>query len=465
MSTSLSHWKQQFKSALTRSLTFQQIFSDDGIEQHCRQAGHRWRESFWSPAITLRTCILQALGAVKSLRAAVSELLCELARENAESLLPSADPSALAQARQRLPESVFESVLAQVTQHVRSLAGHDDLWHGRRVILIDGSNVSMPDTPELQQAFPQPPGQKPGCGFPVAYLVAFFCWHSGAALEFKLGSQHDGEASMFRSMLHHVQPGMVTVADRYYCSYVDIVRLTQRGASVVFRQHQRRSQDFRQGKRLGKDDRLVTWTRPGQWIPSFGISREEFLKLPETMTLRMIRTAKTPKGFRSRQIVIVTSILDPKEVSSDELLALYRDRWIVELNLRSLKITLDMDILRGKSVDVVRKEILVHLLVYNLIRLLMWEAAQALGRNPRRLSFAGTLHRLQRVASSLFLNDRLWNHTHDLLTALLHWIASDVLPDRPDRHEPRRVKRRPKQYSLLSKPRARYHRHADLTCR
>jgi hypothetical protein len=183
------------------------------------------------------------------------------------------------------------------------------------------------------------------------------------------------------------------------------------------------------------------------------------------MTLRMVRTSRTIKGFRSRNIVIITTILDPQDASADELLALYRDRWMVELNLRSIKTTLKMEVLRGKSVDVVRKEILTHLLLYNLIRLLMWEAARAAGRDPHRVSFAGTLHRLHAMAGALMPGRRRGNKHHRLLALLLHWIANDLVPHRPERFEPRRVKRRPKNYSRLTLPRQHYRRHGDHSCR
>jgi len=295
--------------------------------------------------------------------------------------------------------------------------------------------------------------------------VALFEWRSGVVIDHRLGSQHESEATLFRAMLDHFTPGSVAMADRYYCSYVDIARIAQRGGHVVFRNHQRRSHDFRTGFRLGDNDCLVTWHRPRKWLPSFGISLEEFEQLPDQMTLRMVRTTRAPRGFRSRSIVIITTILDPAEASADDLLALYRDRWTVELNLRSLKTTMNMQVLRGRSADVVRKEIVTHLLLYNLIRLLMWEAARGANKDPQRLSFAGTLHRLQAVACRLLLRSPPGSSASTLLMRLLMWIAGDDLPNRPNRFEPRRVKRRPKNYSRLTKPRAHYHRHADHSCR
>jgi hypothetical protein len=466
MSIIISHWKRNFKSSFAGSHLMQRLFGHECIQGHCREIGHRWRKSFWSPRVTLLTCVLQALNSVKSLRAAVAELLSHLAMHDDPATLPSADPSAFAQARRRVPEAVFQALLHEVTQHARCLAGVEDgCWRGFRVVLIDGVCVSMPDTADLQRWFPQPQGQTPGCGFPIARLVTLFDHRSGAVIDHRIGSQHDGEAALFRQMIDHFGPGTIALADRYYCSYADIARIVQRDGDVVFRLHQRRSHDFRRGGRLGHDDCLVEWHRPTHWLPSFGLSQEEFEQLPDHMILRMVRTTKAPRGFRSRPIVIITTILDPAEASTDELLALYRDRWRVELNLRSVKTTLGMEMLHGKSVDVVRKEIITHLLLYNLIRVLMWEAARVRGRDPQRLSFAGTLHRLHAAACPLLMHTAAERDLDDLLMQTLYWIANDVVPNRPDRFEPRRVKRRPKNYSRLTKPRAHYRRHGDPSCR
>lgn len=254
------------------------------------------------------------------------------------------------------------------------------------------------------------------------------------------------------------------MADRAYAAYVDIARLLEKGVFCVFRLHQRRKADFRKGKRLGPNDRLVTWPRPKRWIESFGVSREAFEQLPETLTVRLVRISDAPRGFRTRTVTVVTTLLDPIETPADAIRTLYRDRWTAELNLRSLKISLDMDVPRGQSPDVVCKEIAMHMLAYNLIRLVMWHAAQRHGRDVHRLSFAGTLHRL-RAASLWLLFGRHRAGAQRLLTHLYACVAADTLPHRPDRFEPRRVKRRPKQYSLLVKPRAWYHRYGDERCR
>ena len=458
----LTPWRRKLKSALLFNSILTQALSAEAIEAACRALGHEWRDTFWNPTTTLVTFLFQVLSAEKTLRAAVADLLAQLAALGRRHL-PSPDPTAYCQARQRLPAEVLVGLLGSVVERMKGLPQSTLTWLGRRVWIADATTVSMSDEPELQTAFPQPSAQKRGCGFPVARLEALFCWATGAIVDGVIGSLHTAELPLFRKLWHHFQPGDVVLCDRAYCAYVDMVRLLQRGVFCVFRLHHGRNADFRRGKRLGKNDRLVTWQRP-QWLKSMGISKEEFAALPETLTVRMVRVASAPKGFRSRTIVVATTLLDPIETPADEIRALYRDRWMAELNLRSIKVQLGMDILRGKSVDVVTKEIIMHLVEYNLIRLLMWHAAREHDCDLHRLSFTGTLHRWRDVLP-LMLRARSRAEALQLVTCLLRWIAADPVPDRPNRVEPRRKKRRPKAYSLLNKPRSWYHRHGDASAR
>jgi hypothetical protein len=269
--------------------------------------------------------------------------------------LPSCDPSAYCQARRRLPMEVVAALMRQVADGMRDLISSTQSWLGHRVWVVDGSSVSMPDTPALQKAFPQPPGQAAGCGFPAAQVVALFCWTTGAVLDVVIDTIRTHELPLFRRCWHHFRPGDVVLADRAYGSYVDMARLFERGVFCVCRLHQRRRADFRQGKRLGRDDQRVSWLKPKQWVPSCGIDPDAFDQLPKTLTVRLIRITHTPKGFRSRSVVVATTLLDPIDTPADEIRALYRDRWTAELNLRSLKVALGMDILRGQCPDVVRK--------------------------------------------------------------------------------------------------------------
>lgn len=462
---SLARWKDSVKQNLVLDPTFGQVLSKERIESFCRGAGHVWRASFWNPAVTVWTFLWQVLDGTKTLRAAVATLLVQLTGRGVAEL-PSPDPAAYCQARQRLPMEVILALLHHLTQRLGTLTTAATVWLGHRVWVVDGSSVSMPDTLELQKAFPQPPGQRKGCGFPVAQFVALFCWTTGAVVDVIIDTIIPHEITLFRKLWGHFQPGDVVLGDRAYGSYVDLARLWERGVAVVCRLHQRRSADFRRGKPLGPDDRLVVWPRPQRWIPSVGIPLEEFEQLSATLTVRLVRIAQAPRGFRSRTIVVATTLLDPLEVPAEEIRALYRDRWTAELNLRSLKTHLGMDVLRGHSPDVVCKELAMHLLAYNLIRLLMWQAARRHGRDLHRLSFTGTLHRLRAAWSTLTLPRRTPNRQGDrLMDGLLAWIAEDLLPHRPDRIEPRRRKRRPKEFSLLQRPRAYYRQHGDQHAR
>lgn len=480
----IAHWSARVKDDLLGNPIVADVFSSEAIDRCCRSANHRWRASFWSPSITLLTFLFQVLDAGKTLRAGVGLLLTQLAARG-QTDLPSCDPSAYCQARRRLPMEVAAALMRQVADGMRDLVSSTQGsstqgkstqgssaqsasaqsaltpgWLGHRVWVVDGSTVSMPDTPALQKAFPQPSGQAAGCGFPAAQVVALFCWTTGAILDVVIDTIRPHELTLFRRCWHHFRPGDVVLGDRAYGSYVDMVRLFQRGVFCVCRLHQRRKADFRQGKRLGRDDQRVSWLKPERWIPSCGIDRDAFDRLPETLVVRLVRITHIPKGFRSQSIVVATTLLDPIDTPADEIRALYRDRWTVELNLRSLKTALGMDVLRGQCPDVVRKEIAMHLLAYNLIRLVMWHAARQHGRDLHRLSFTGTLHRLRFALPTLIFQPDSPHHIQ-LLRFLLAWIAADTVPDRPNRIEPRRRKRRPKNYSVLTKPRHWYHTHRD----
>jgi hypothetical protein len=414
-------------------------------------ANYRWRERIWTPAQTLWTFLLQVLHAGWVCREAVAHVLAQ--HEAAGTPLnASPDPSAYSQGRKRLPLSLFPYALRKVGETLQAKVGAGYRWCGRRVWVVDGSSCSMPDTPELQSAFGQPTGQKPGCGFPVAKLMAMFCWASGAVLDVAIGPYRSNELALWRQLWDQLQVGDVVLGDRFFGAYADLAQLQARGCEGVFRLRGSRARtiSFRQGRRLGQNDRLFTWTRPAQCPRT--LTPEEFAPLPATLTVRVLRFATQVKGFRSRRILVVTTLLDPKAFPLEKIAALYRDRWTVELRIREVKTTLKMEILRGKSEDIVRKEIYLHFLAYNLIRALMWQAAQEHGQPLHRLSLAGTLQHLQAVAPYLGLFAGTPQAAR-LYQRLLSWIARDRLPQRPHRVEPRALKRRLKPYDLLTRPR------------
>jgi len=449
----IAHFRRILKEDLFKRIKFFYDFlSAKDILNAAVAENYHWRERIWTPIQTLWAFLVQVLEPDCSCREAVAHILAEQVACG-QQVTTSPDPSAYCQGRQRLPLRLLKSVLQQVGQRLQAKAGSAYLWCGRRVWIVDGSACSMPDTPCLQQAFGQPDGQKQGCGFPVARIVAMFCWATGAILDVAIGAYRSSELNLWHQLWGQLHTGDVVLGDRFFCAYSYLAELLQKGCDGVFRLQGARSRtaDFRRGKRLGKNDRLVTWYRPK--ICPRGLSAERFACLPETLTVRVLRFHRTIPGFRSETIIVATTLLDPKVYPFEQIAWLYRDRWIVELRLRDIKTTLGMDILRGKSADIVRKEIYMHLLVYNLIRVLMWQASEAHARPLHRLSFGGTLRRVNVVLPYLWLFSGT-KKAMVLYQYLLSWIARDELPYRPGRTEPRAVKRRPKEYSLLNKPRS-----------
>jgi Transposase DDE domain len=411
---------------------------------------YSWRDRIWNPVLTFWTFLVQVLHAGSACREAVALVLAEQAGQSERRISP--DASAYCQARRRVPLSVFAAALRTTGQYLQTRVNPQHLWHDRPVRVLDGSSCSMPDTAQLQTEFGQPEGQKPGCGFPVARLVVMFCWATGAVLDVVIGAYHSSELTLAPALWEHLRRGDIVLADRFYCTYVILAELLARRCDAVFRLHGGRSRtvDFRKGKRLGRQDRQVTWDR--STVCPRGLSHEQWMALPEQLTVRILRFTTQVPGFRSRTIVVATTLLDPVAYPLEEIAALYGDRWTVELRLRDIKTTMQMDVLRGKSPDIVRKEILMHLLAYNLIRALMWQAAQKYGRSLHRLSFAGTMEHLNALAPYLWLY-RGTRRSRIVYALLLEWIARDKLPHRPGRTEPRAVKRRPKEYDRLNKPR------------
>lgn len=427
--------------------------------------GYHGRRCFWTPAVTLMTFLRQILHGNCACRQAVAITLAQSAADDAgRGGLPdgcvSGDPSAYAQARARLPLAWFAALHGRVAESLQARVGATRRWCGRRVFVVDGSTLSMPDTPSLQQVFPQPYGQKPGCGFPSLRLTAIFCHASGAVLDLAVDALRTREPSLLRRMLDRFRPGDVIVADRAYHGYADLADWTRRGLDVLLRLNEAACPDLRSVRRTGRDEQIAEWHRPTHRPRR--LTAAQWADLPETMTVRLLRVRVRTPGFRTRRLELLTTLLDANAYPAEDVARLYRDRWMAELNLRSLKTTLGMDVLRGKSPDVVRKEVMMYAVTYNLIRTLMWQAAEAHGRDPQRLSFAGAQQRIAAMLPYLGMC-RTNRRRRALATQLLKWIAADMLPHRPDRIEPRAVKRRPKSYVPLSIPREKYRRNLRQT--
>jgi Transposase DDE domain. len=332
-------------------------------------------------------------------------------------------------------------------------AKEDWLWKGRRVLAYDGSTVSMPDTAENQQAYPQPPQQELGLGFPLARIAAFFSLSCGAVLDLAIcsnvGKGHS-ELGMLRKMWELLRPGDIMLADRYMCAWHEIYLLKQRGIDSVTRLHHCRRTDFRCGRRLGKGDHMVYWPRP--YIRSLSWPAQN--QLPEFLTIRETRVLVQQPGFRSRDMIIVTTLVDAEDFSASDLAELYRARWNAELDLRTLKQTMQMDILRCKTPELVRKEIWTHILAYNLIRTIIAQAAAKHHVEPRTISFKGAVQILEAFRPLIAAQgDCLASRRRLLYDQLIDAVATHRVANRPDRFEPRQRKRRQKKYDRMMKPR------------
>jgi hypothetical protein len=426
------------------------LLSQDRIEKAFGDARELWKGWIYTPATTLWVFLSQCLSADHSCRDAVARLI---AWRLAEGKKPcSADTGAYCTARADLPEEALHGLVRETSKELEDRSPEDWLWHGRKVRVVDGSTVTMPDTPENQAAYPQQENQKPGCGFPIARIVVIFSLAVGVVLEAAIGKyqgKQTGENSLFRTLYGALSAGDVILADRYFSGWCDIALPLERGVDMVVRKHQLRATDFRVGQRLGKDDHLISWQRPPR--PSW-MSPEQYAAFPDELTLREIRIRVTASGFRTKSLVVVTTLLDAKEYPPEEIALLYRRRWQAELNLRSLKIVLQMDQLRCKTPERVRNEFWTHLLGYNLIRGVTATAAQHSGKSPWEISFKGTLQTLSQFLPILLLriSSQAW------CEALLRAVTTHHVGDRPDRFEPRLRKRRPKPYKHLREPRRNY---------
>jgi len=433
-------------------LPFTDVLSESAVAQALKALDVVWLDRIYSPLVTLWVFLSQVLSQDHSCRAAVARLIAHRVSRGQRPC--SAETSAYCQARKRLPEEFYAEVARKAGQSLDSNVKKEWLWKDRRVLAYDGSTVSMPDTPENQQAYPQPPQQRLGVGFPLARIAAFFSLSCGAVLDLDVcsysGKGHS-ELGMLRKLWDILIPGDVLLADRYMCAWHEIFLLKQRGVDTVTRIHHCRRVDFRSGKRLGKDDHIVEWRRPGR-IRS--IDWQTLKSLPERLTIRETRVRIQQPGFRCRSMIIVSTLLDAEEVTASDLAELYRARWNAELDLRSLKQTMQMDILRCKTPELVRKEIWTHILAYNLIRTIIAQAAVKHGVEPRTISFKGAIQTLEAFQPLFAVHgDRDRAHRRNLYQQFLEAVATHRVADRPDRCEPRLRKRRPKKYDSMLEPR------------
>lgn len=413
----------------------------DELERLVRDYAGQYRERVYVPLHTLGLFIGQALSADGACQDAVARNLSERTARGAAQCSLSTGPYCKARGRLSLQLIVeLQRAIARRLERKQPLGWR---WRGRSVKLLDGTTVSMPDTPANQQAFPQNSNQRAGLGFPLARLVAIVSLGNGAVLDWQMGAcegPDTGEQALFRRLLGALDPGDMVLADGLYCDYWTLAQLKQRGVDALMHQNVHRRHDFRCGKRLGKGDHIVQWARPPRppWMDP-----ETYAAMPETLSVREVR-------LNGR--VLVTTLLDVHTASAVELDRLYSSRWSIEVDLRSIKAEMGMDILRCKSPEMIRKEVAVHLLAYTLVRAVMAQAATLAGVLARALSFKGAVQLLNAYHQQL--RHSAGARSSVMIAHVLGALSMMRLPSRPFRVEPRAIKRRPKPHRLLLVPRA-----------
>ena len=414
-------------------------------------AGSHSRDRIYSLSRTFWGWLWQMLNHNASCREVVRQVQALCALQGGPAV--DEDTGGYCQARAHLPQPLLEKALAASARTAARRAPALSLLGGRPLKVVDGSSLRLPDTPAHQKRFPQPANQKRGCGFPVMKLVVLFCLTSGVLLARATGTLWESEARLLHRLLATLQPGDIVVGDRGFGNFVILALLASAGVDFIGRVPTNiRHVDLRRGRRLGRHDRLVCWCkgqRQGNWL-----STAAWAALPVLMEVRILHTQVRQRGFRSRELTLVTTLLDPQLYPAEELLATYARRWRLELCLDDLKTTLGLETLKCLSPAMAEKELLVGLIAHNLLRCVMAEAAQTHDLALNRISFKGALDALRQFNHAL-CQTRCARRKKELWAALLLTLARDLVPERPDRREPRAVKRRPK-YDLLNRPRAQY---------
>ncbi len=417
----------------------------------CEEEGTNSRDRIFSVRLTFECFVWQLLKPATSCREvvrAVQALFKTLGLGPVDE-----GTSAFIQARQRLPAERLQAALAATAQIADRRVGEQGTLNGRPVKVADCSTTQLPDTKKNQKRYPQPSGQEPGCGFPVLKFLVLFSLSSGAILRVVMGHWRNHDVRLLRGLLDAFQKGDILLGDRAYGDYLTMASLPRQGVDVVARLHGGRKVDYRKAtKRLGPHDGLFQWSKGRE--RSKLLTLAQWRKVPETILVRIICFDAVVRG-RKLRIRLVTTLLDPLAYPAPKLVALYARRWHLELALRHLKTSMGMEVLRCQSPEMAEKELLAYLVAYNLIRCLMAEAVALAGVEMERLSFKGSVDAVRQYSSAMH-NQRGQKRRRELWSQLLATIARDQVPLRPDRNEPRAVKRRPKPYQLLTKPRHRF---------
>ncbi|MDQ3645308.1 MAG: IS4 family transposase [Actinomycetota bacterium] len=430
-------------------LPFSDILDSKMVESALAEEGVTFHERIFTPLVTLCAFLSQVLDPDHSCRATVARVIVWMAMQGRKPCSP--ETNSYCEARQRLPLGLVTRLVRRTAREIDDRAPEAWLWHGRRVTLVDGTTASMPDTPANQGAFPQATSQGVGLGFPLVRMVATISLATGVVRDLALGpyqAKETGETALFRALWDGLERGEIVLGDRCFASFFGIAGLSVRGVDVLFRMHQRRKFDFRRGRQLGVEDHVVTWVKPArpEWM-----DEATYEALPNEPEMRELRIEVGQPGFRVNELVLVTTMRDADEYAKGEMADLFLKRWNIELDFRSIKAVLQMDVLRCRTPEMVQKEIWMHLLAYNLIRGVTALAAAAHDKRPRLLSFKGTLQTMTAFQDAMRQakpseRQRLWE-------MMLEAISHHEVGDRFGRVEPRANKRRPKPQRFLTEPR------------
>jgi len=411
------------------------------------EEGPNSRDRIYSVRRTFFGFLYQVLNPDCPCRPVVRQIQALFALHNAGSV--DEGTSAYCQARDRLPLDILLRLRCATAAHAQKVC---QLWRGLCVKVIDGTSTSAPDTPKNQHDYPQPGAQKPGCGFPVLKLVGVFSLATGALLDYVKGNKHQHELNLLQKLLDQFKAGDVVLGDRGFNSYTLLALLLMRGAHSLFRLHQRRPADLRKGKRLGKNDRLMVWSKPWLWQRPRYLSKPIWQRIAQQLSVRVVRFTLAVPGYRAQSVTLVTTLLDAHAYPAEELARLYVRRWRIELWFRDIKTSMGMEVLRCKSPKMLHKELEMFFIAYNLTRCLMAQAGAIYEVPMERLSFKGTVDSVRQFSVAI-AQARSRKNQKQLIAHLLKIIAKDEVPDRPGRRDPRAVKRRPKPYQLLNRPR------------
>jgi len=429
-------------------LPFRNMLTEKMMQESLEKENIKYRKRLYDPFVTLWIFICQVLDPDKSCSNAVSRVLSLLSDSGRP--LPSSDNGAYCKARKRLSLDFIISLFRHVGQVLHQKPKDELLWCNRRVFLVDGSTFSMYDTPQNQKDFPQPKNQHKYHGFPVARILGIFCLATGALIDAAIDSFWVPEIKLFRLLYSRLNSGDVALGDRLFGSYGDIALLSQKGVDCIFRMHHLRKPDFRKGKKLGLFDHIVTWTRPKEG--TLRLEPELYAQLPETILVREIRYCITIKGYRTRLVTLVTTLLDHHIYTYELLAELYGLRWQAEINLRHLKTTMNMEHIQSKTPEMVKKEFYVHLLAYNLIRATLWEAGIKHNIHPLKLSYKGAIQHFLNFVPILAITENR-EIIHILYSVMLTIISQGKLLERPLRVEPRMVRTKKTSFPRLNRPR------------